>query len=382
MPAMLENSKSMIIHIRAHRAFEVVCFSFFIMSSITERNQNMKWHCRKRNCIMIMCMAFLLLLGGCSFKKQEQVSRTYVSMGTVVSVTLYAEDEAKGERVQSLIAQRLSELENQYLSYRVENSEIWQINHSNGKECQVSDFLYEYLQRIWEISGSSHGALDVTIGEVTRLWNIDTYAEAPQGFVVPKAEELAEAMEKVGYDRIAMNPSLTMPMGMTLDLGAVGKGIACDVIKEILEEEEIPAAIISVGGSNLIRGQKQNGTDWLIGVAHPREDGVYLGYLELKGECFVATSGDYERYVMADGERYHHIMNPATGYPAKSGLCSVTIVSDSGLICDALSTACFVLGKEEGMKLAKEYGAEALFVEENGSISMTEGMKNLWKVEE
>ncbi|MBQ7918885.1 MAG: FAD:protein FMN transferase [Lachnospiraceae bacterium] len=310
------------------------------------------------------------------------VSRTFVAMGTVVGVNLYVEDEQQGEEVQTLIAEKLKELENRYLSYRVEDSEIWKINHSGGECVQVSDFLYEHLQKVWEISEKSGGALDVTVGEVTRLWNIDAHADAPEGFVIPGKEELAAALTNVGYEKLVMEQSLTMPLGMSIDLGAVGKGIACDVIKDILLEKEIPAAVISVGGSNLIWGQKDDGMDWLIGVVHPREEGSYLGYLQVEGDCFIATSGDYERFVLVGDERYHHIMDPETGYPARSGLCSVTIVSDSGLLCDALSTACFVLGKEKGMELAKQCGAEALFVEEDGNFTMTDGMKSLWLKEE
>ncbi len=338
----------------------------------------MKWHCQKRKGIIVVCMLAALCLGGCSLKKPEQVSQTYVAMGTVVGVTLYVEDAQQGEEVQALIVGRLSELENQYLSYRKEESEIWQLNHSDGERVQLSDFLYEELQKVWELSKKSGGALDVTVGEVTRLWNIDAYADAPEGFVLPGEEELETALTNVGYEKIVIEQNLALPRGMTIDLGAVGKGIACDAIREILEEEEIPAAVISVGGSNLVWGQKENGQDWVLGVTHPREPGKYLGYLTLEGDIFVATSGDYERYVTVGDVRYHHIMDPATGYPAREGLSSVTIVSDSGLVCDALSTACFVLGREKGMALATECGAEALFVEEDGSITMTEGMKYLW----
>lgn len=338
----------------------------------------MKWHCQKRKGIIVVCILAALSLGGCSLNKQEAVSQTYVAMGTVVGVTLYVEDAQQGEEVQALIAGRLLELEKQYLSYRVEDSEIWQINHSEGEPVQLSDFLFEELLKVWELSEKSEGALDVTVGEVTRLWNIDTYADAPEGFVLPGEDELTAVLANTGYDKINIERNMSLPTGMTIDLGAVGKGIACDAIREILEEEGIPAAVVSVGGSNLVWGQKANGLDWVLGVTHPREEGKYLGYLQLEGDSFVATSGDYERYVTVGDVRYHHIMDPATGYPARAGLCSVTIVSDSGLLCDALSTACFVLGREKGMALAIECGAEALFVEEDGSITMTDGMKNLW----
>ena len=118
-----------------------------------------------------------------------------------------------------------------------------------------------------------------------------------------------------------------------------------------------------------------NGSAWNVAIVHPREEGEYLGMLSLQGEWYVATSGDYERYVEKDGIRYHHIMNPKTGYPANSGVCSVTILSHNGLLSDALSTACFVLGLEEGLKLAEEFGVEALFVTKELEVIGTEGME-------
>lgn len=351
----------------------------FHKRSITERAENMKWHCQKRICIIMVSLLLATLLGSCSLPKgQQQLSRTYVAMGTVVGVTLYAEDTAHGEETMDLIAERLKNLEEKVLSYRIEGSEIWNINHGNGEAVHISDRLYEYLAEVWALSEKSAGALDVTVGEVTGLWNMDTYADHPEGFVLPEAGMLEEALENVGYEQILIEKELVIPAGMTIDLGAVGKGIACDEIQRILAEQSIPAAVVSVGGSNLIWGEKAGGQGWVIGVTHPREEGNYLGYLQLSEGCFVATSGDYERYVELDGVRYHHIMDPSTGYPANSDVCSVTIVSDSGLLCDALSTACFVLGSKEGLALARECGAEALFVAEDGSITMTDGMKSLW----
>lgn len=339
----------------------------------------MKWHFQKRNCIIMVSLLLVLFLGGCSFTgRQEQMSRTYVAMGTVVGVTLYVKDAAHGEETLILIEDELKRLEEEVLSYRIEGSEIWNINHSDQSPVLLSDRLHEYLAGVWELSEKSGGALDVTVGEVTRLWNIDTFADNPEGFVLPEEGKLQDALKKVGYEQILIEKELVMPSGMSIDLGAVGKGIACDEIKKILEIQNIPAAVVSVGGSNLIWGEKAGGQGWVIGVTHPREEGSYLGYLQLSEDCFVATSGDYERYVEMDGRRYHHIMDPATGYPASTDVCSVTIVSDSGLLSDALSTACFVLGREEGLKLAKVCGAEALLVAEDGSLTMTDGMKKLW----
>ena len=126
-------------------------------------------------------------------------------------------------------------------------------------------------------------------------------------------------------------------------------------------------------------GTKNDNTPWQVGVVDPQDTSKLLGTLSLTGTCFVSTSGDYERYVEMDGIRYHHILDPATGYPADSGVSSVTIVCDSGILSDALSTACFVLGVEEGMELAQSYGVKALFADENGQLYMTEDMQEIFK---
>ena len=143
------------------------------------------------------------------------------------------------------------------------------------------------------------------------------------------------------------------------------------------EHEKITGATIAVGGSVLTYGEKPDGSSWKVGIVNPRETSYYVGILEVDGQWCISTSGDYERYVEVDGIRYHHIIDPDTGYPADSGVTSVTVLTKDGFLSDALSTACFILGKDAGMKLAESYGAEVLFVEKDGTVSMTEGMREV-----
>ena len=167
-----------------------------------------------------------------------------------------------------------------------------------------------------------------------------------------------------------------MPEGMQLDLGAAGKGLALQEIQALLAERpEISGAVISLGGSILTFGSKPDGSTWRVGIMNPEDTSSNIGILSLEGQWCVSTSGDYERYAEIDGVRYHHILDPETGYPADSGVRGVTILTKEGLAGDALSTACFILGPEKGMALARKYGAEALFVLEDGEIVMTEGME-------
>lgn len=318
-------------------------------------------------------------------------------MGTIVTQTLYVrggsgtvyengESEAATDAESIFIMQLLEELEGRELSWRAEGSEVAEINAGAGGEVHVvpSSSLREILGQIWQISADSDGALDVTLGRLSRLWNMDELAAEGGQMSVPSIEQVRSALEDTGYERARFSgDALILPAGMQLDLGAVGKGIACDRVSAYLHSQpQITGAVVAVGGSVVTYGQKPDGSPWKVAIIHPREEGSYLGVLSLTGEQYVSTSGDYERYVTVDGVRYHHILDPATGYPARSGLCSVTIVCDGGLTADALSTACFVLGPERGIALAENYGAEALLVSEDGALHMTEGMKKIFSVGE
>ena len=331
----------------------------------------------------------MLLLSGCgnAVKEYEAVN---TAMGTVVTQKLYTE----GDDVTGDVEQLLSGLEETMLSRRIAGSEVAKLNANAGIDTytEVSGELAETLQELSGIYEDSDGALDVSIGALVSLWDIDAHAqesyedagEQPdgtggktEGYRLPGEAEIKEALSYSGFSKIERKDnSFLLPEGMALDLGAVGKGLACDDIFSWLEgQAEVKAAVISVGGSILTYGEKPDGTAFKVAITDPFDTGAYCGYLTLAGNWFVSTSGDYERFVEVDGKRYHHILNPATGYPAESGVKSVTILSKNGMISDALSTACFVLGEEKGRLLAEKYGVEALFISEDGNISMTEGMQ-------
>jgi len=341
-----------------------------------------------RKTIMTVCciVSIACLLSGCG-KKNIRVTATNTAMGTVVQQTLYVTDEKVGEKVITELQDELERLEKESLSWRAEESQVAKLNDQagNAEGISVDSELYGYLEQIWQISEVSGGALDVTVGQITRLWNLDEWAakdkEEWKTFPIPDKKQVASLLENTDYGNVILTDGkVHLPEKMCLDLGAVGKGIACDKIGDYLKtQEKIKGAVISVGGSVITYGSKPDGSSWSVAIMHPREEGVYLGTLSLQGEWYVATSGDYERYVEKDGKRYHHIMNPRNGYPADSGLCSVTILSDSGLLSDALSTACFVLGAEEGLKLARELEVEALLVTTDLEIIMTDGMRRYFK---
>lgn len=337
-----------------------------------------------------------LLFSACGVSQSSRYRYADTCMGTLVQQSLYASDQASADEISAAVMKLLRELE-QTISWRIEASEIHAVNQTAGSvegyvlSRDMTDII-NVCVNLWE---KSEGAFDVTIGSVARLWNIDAWAAAggSEGFVPPDQGALRRELAVCGSGKLLLKTEVSdeegeplqarifLPRGMQLDLGAVGKGLALDRILDFLAESGVDGAVISVGGSVLTYGARPDGGEWKIGVVNPRDPSENIGILSLEGQWCVSTSGDYERYVEADGIRYHHILDPATGFPADSGVRSVTILTRDGLYGDALSTACFVLGAERGMKLASDCGAEALFVTDEGEILMTEGMKRFFQAD-
>lgn len=330
-------------------------------------------------CTVVLAAATAFVVTGCGSFGMQTYQSTDVAMGTVVTQTIYAPGgEEQGEGITGDILRLLRDLEQEKLSWRIGKSELAQMNESAGQETGygLSEDMEKYLSEILAVARDSGGAFDPTIGKVTKLWNIDGWTVDGQGEIPPQ-EELQALLEHTGYEKVDIRDHrLYMEADTALDLGAAGKGIASDEIAALLKEEsKVSGAVISVGGSILTYGQKPDGTPWQIGITDPQNPGSSLGMLRLEGTWCVSTSGDYERYVEIDGVRYHHILDPATGYPADSGIRGVTVLSKSGILSDILSTACFVAGRDKALELAQRYEAELLLVTEGGGIVMTEGMK-------
>lgn len=339
---------------------------------------------------MLLAVIPALFLGGCG-QRAECEKSIDTAMGTVISQTVYLTGNPQkitnsetNEKITDDILQKLNDLEQEELSWRVENSEVTRINAAAGEgQTPVSPVMAGWLERCLQISEESAGAFDVSIGCLSRLWDIDTWAAAedPQDYELPEQEAITQALATAGWQEIQLEQRadgalVSIPAEMQIDLGAVGKGVALDEIRGILEDHpEVSGAVISVGGSILTYGSKPEGGAWQIAVTDPLDPSESVGVLTLNGEYCISTSGDYERYVEVDGVRYHHILDPRTGFPARSDVAGVTIVARDGFLSDAVSTACFVLGQEEGRKLLEKHDAEGLFIDHEGEITMTEGMQ-------
>lgn len=283
-------------------------------------------------------------------------------MGTIINQTIYT----KGKDVTDEVLSVITDLEDNVLSWRKDSSEIAKINANAGQNpVEMSQRLANYMEIVLDVAEKSDGAFDPTVGLITREWDID--GENPH---VPAEEILQKLVADAGYEKIQISGNeISLCEDVTLDLGAAGKGIACDEVRTYLSKNQsVTGAVIAAGGSIVTYGEKPDGSAWNVGIQDPRKEGAYLGVLQLKGEWYISTSGDYERYFEQDGVRYHHIINPKTGYPANSEIISATIICDNGLLSDALSTACFILGVEDGMKLVQNYNAYAIFVDEEKNV--------------
>ncbi len=325
--------------------------------------------------IALISLAVFVLLGYIVFdfiNNTPEFSKNSIAMGTVVSQMLKG---TGAEATADEIIEKINEVEKSSLSWRIKGSDIFNINANPGKPAIVSKNTIEWVDKTLKVCKSSDGALDITVGKLTALWDIG--GVNPR---LPKQAEIDSVLGGVGFEKVAANSAgIKIANGQSLDMGALGKGIACDEALEILQASKVKSAIISVGGSILLFGQSKKIN---VGIRNPRgEANDYMGILSLK-DCCISTSGDYEKVLTVNGKKYHHILNPKTGYPAESGLMSVTIVCDSGLLSDALSTACFVMGYEKSLPLLKEFDAEAVFITHDNYVFVTNGLKDKFQLSE
>lgn len=325
--------------------------------------------------LLIAAIFLLVMIGLDAWKGQREkpFEQSGLSMGTVVTAQLYGPG---GETVAKRLFSGFDTLEHERISWRSKASEIARINASSGAPVSVSGQTAAYLQQAAAVTEKSGGAFHCTIGALTKLWDI-----GGENARVPSAKEIAIVLQALGDQTLALQDGqVTLATGQALDLGAIGKGIACDEAKKLLGQTNLSGAVISAGGSVLLWGERPGGEDWRIGVRDPRGEAAdQLGTFSL-AEGFVSTSGDYERTLTAGGKTYHHILDPKTGYPADAGLISVTVTAPSGLLSDALSTACFVLGYEKSLPLLQSFGAQAIFVTKEKGVRVTGGLRQTFQL--
>lgn len=325
---------------------------------------------------MLCCTLSLSLIGCTSNEKNEPtqpLTKTEVIIGTVCTISLY---DIKDVAVLDKAFTRLKELED-ILSINKLGTELDKVNNMSGKEpVKVTDDTFTVVAQGLKYSKLSGGALDITVGPLVKLWGIGTDAAK-----VPSEEEIKEKLPLINYNDIVLdetNKTIFLKReNMIIDLGAIAKGYAADEVAKILTENNVKSAIIDLGGNIFALGSKLDGSNWKIGVQDPEDArGASIGYIEVVNKSIV-TSGIYERYFESNGKKYHHILNPKTGYPYENEILGVSILSDKSIDGDSLSTTLFALGIEKGLEFVNSQpGVEAIFVSKDYNLYLTEGLKN------
>lgn len=322
----------------------------------------------KRIFCLLVSICLIFLLNACDNAENNRTSSddysaTVFAMDTEMELTVYG-NEAVLEKAENLI----SELEQKF-STTSKESEIYHLNHNGSGS--VSADTYALLQAALTLCKRTNGALDISVYPIVQTWGFTTGE-----YRVPSESELKELLPLVDYKAIHLdeNKTVTLAPDMQIDLGSVAKGYTGNRLAELLSENEVTSAVLNLGGNVHALGTKPDGSAWRIGVANPAGDG-YAGAVDVVDKA-VITSGGYERFFEQDGIRYHHIIDPATGYPADNNLLSVTVIGDDGLVCDALSTALFVMGADKAAEFWRESNDfEAIFITTDG-ICITEGIED------
>ena len=317
------------------------------------------------------------LLSGCSKNSNlsEPLSKSELLMGTVITVTLY---DSKDQEILDKVFDKVRDLES-ILSINENGTLVDKINEEAGiKPVKVDEDTYTIIKKGVEYSKLSNGLFDISVGPIVKLWSIGL-PEAK----VPTKEEIEEKLPLIGFNDIELNDNdrtvYLKRKGMMIDLGGIAKGYTADVISKILTNEGVNSAIIDLGGNVVTHGKKPSGDEWKIGIQNPfAQRGGIIGTLTISNKSIV-TSGIYERFIEKDGVKYHHILNPKTGYPYENEIAGITIISDISSSGDGLSTSVFAMGVEEGMKFVNSIdGIDAIFVTKDNKVYITNGIRNIF----
>ena len=336
--------------------------------------QNRKKRKIKRLELIILCLIFILfstLFSGCVGNASIAKTETGIYFDTVISITLYGNDSQYFAKCFEL-CDRYEKL----FSSTISDSEISCINQNSKKgiSTTVSDETIELITRGLQYSELSEGRFDITIGNLTALWDFSSQSLENH---IPSPDELKKCIEEIGYDQIEINGNevlLTNP-NTSIDLGGIAKGYIADQLKQYLTSHNVKKGMINLGGNVLVIGSKPDQTNYNIGIQRPfAKNGDVIAIVNTSDKSIV-TSGVYERYFYQNGELYHHILDVSSGYPVSNELLSVTIISDNSVDGDGLSTTAFVLGLDDGMELIESIGdVEAVFVDNESHIYLTSGL--------
>lgn len=304
--------------------------------------------------------------------ENKKVSKDIFAMDTYMTVTAYGKNAENGV---NKAVDEINRLET-VLSAEKQESDIYKLNETGSGT--LSTDTKNIVSKALEINKTTNGAFDISIYPLMVKWGFTT-----QKYNVPSKNEISKLLKDVDSSKIIFDEksgNIKLKENMKIDLGGIAKGYTSNRVMQIFKECGVKSGLVSLGGNVQALGTKTDGTAWQIAIENPDKSSDYIGVVSVKDKA-VITSGGYERYFEKNGKTYHHILDPETGYPAESGLKSVTIVSDDGTLADALSTSLFVMGKEKALDYWREHKNEfdTVLVEDNGDITITGGLEKIFK---
>lgn len=316
----------------------------------------------KKICALSLLIA--LLLCGCA--QNAPVEREIFAMDTLMTVRVWGDDKDVSAAVSEI--NRLDAL----LSVTNENSEIYALNRDG--EAELGTDTFDLLNKSIAVSRRTDGAFDPTVYPLVEAWGFTKDTQA-----VPSQSEIDAALALVGYEQLEDDLDVTyLSIDGKIDLGGIAKGYAAQKVIDLLKDRGVETAFLSLGGNVQTLGSKPDGEPWLVGIADPEDPSNAIACFRFTGSLALVTSGGYQRFFEENGVRYHHILDPKTGYPADSGLASVTVLARDGTLADGLSTALFVMGMEKATALWRESDDfEAVFITQDGAVYATAGAASL-----
>lgn len=356
------------------------------MTIRTQKTENRKQTKRiKAFLFFLVCaLSSVFCFLSCTPTQERLYKETRTSMYTIVSITVSTDSE---EKAKIAIDKAFDELERiaGLLNFYSEDSEVSMINKNAGeKPIKVSPETLEIIDKALYVSENTEGAFDITVGHVVRLWDF-------QNKVLPDGKIIKEKLKLVGYKNVIVDKEKSTVFlktkGVQIDLGGIIKGYAADKAVEVLKNNGIKSGIVAIAGDIKVFGKRPDGMEWNVGIQNPRpkassEFGVRSSGLKNEilaivnlSDMAISTSGDYERFFIKDGKRYHHLLDPKTGYPAY-GCQSVTVITKDAAFTDAFATGIFIFGNQKGMDVLKKLGFDGVIVDKDGKILVTEGIKD------
>ena len=328
----------------------------------------------------ILILAAALCLSGCG-KQEKEASAQIFAMDTVMEIAAFG---PQAEEAVSETESQIQELEKQ-LSRTLPDSDVSRINRNGTTPTTgIAAGTWALLEAALEYRDATDGAFDITIAPVMDAWGF-----TGDSFRVPERSELDELLKHVNSDEIQIQEepahSVTLGEGQAIDLGGIAKGYTSDLVEQTFRANGVESGKISLGGNVFVLGSKPDGSDWRVGIKDPQNEEALAVILPLR-DAYAITSGGYERYFEENGKTYHHIIDPATGYPADNGLLSVTVVAKAngpdasgagtGAMCDAFSTALFVMGEEKALDFWRTggYDFDLVLVTADSRVVVTAGL--------